>query len=85
MGKMIGKPVSGDELKKVLDGEKDREEFRKRFEAELKAIKPGECLLYESKVGRGSFTNLGVSLFIGQIKGLKMITEGDKTYIYREK
>ena len=82
---MRGKPVSGEELQKVLDREKSREEGRKQLEAELKAIKPGECLLYEARTEMGILGNLGLSLFIGKIKGLKMITEGDKTYIYREK
>lgn len=81
---MIGKPVTGDELKKVLDGEKDREEFRERLEEELKAIKKGECLVYEVGGRRGASTEITLSLFISKI-GLKMITEGDRTYIYREK
>ncbi len=82
---MIGKPVSGDELQKVLDREKSREEGRKQLVAELKAIKPGECLLYEARTEMGILGDLALSLIVGQIKGLKTITEGDKTYIYRAK
>jgi len=82
---MIGKPVSGEELRKVLEREKSREEGRKQLEAELKAIKPGECLLYETRTEMGILGNLGLSLFVGQIKGLKMVTEGDRTYIHRER
>ena len=81
---MIGRPATGDELKKVLDGEKNREEFRNQLEDELKAIKPGECLVYEVKGRTGASTEIALSLFISKI-GLKMITEGDRTYIYREK
>ncbi|GAH20243.1 unnamed protein product, partial [marine sediment metagenome] len=38
---MIGKPVSGDELKKVLDRQAERDKFVKQVEEELKALKPG--------------------------------------------
>ncbi len=82
---MIGKPVLPDELKEVLGREESRKERRKQFELELKTIRPDECLLYESKVGVGSLAGLALASFVAEIDGLKMITEGDKTYIYREK
>lgn len=84
MDKTIGKPVTNDELSEVLDREKKREELREQLEEEMKAIKPGECLVYEAKEGMGSLASFGLSLFVDKL-GLKMITEGDKAYIYREK
>lgn len=82
---MIGKPVSSDEFQKVLDREKTRQEFRKQLEDELRGIKEGECLLYEAKKGTGAFAEMSFSFFVEKIGGLKVITEGDRTYIYREK
>ena len=82
---MIGKPVSSDEFEKVLDREKTRQEFRKQLEDELRGIKKGECLIYEVKEGLGTFAEMSFSLFVEKLGGLKMITEGDWTYIYREK
>lgn len=81
---MIGRPVTNNELQEVIEGEKKREKWRERLEEELKAIKPGECLFYEARVGMGSLASFGLSLFVDKL-GLKMVTKGDKAYIYREK
>lgn len=81
---MIGRPIAREELQEVLDREKDREGLRKQLEAELKGIKKGECLVYEVKGRAGASAEIALSLFISKIAGLKMITEGDRTYIYRE-
>lgn len=82
---MIGKPVPSDEFQKVLARQKNREEFRKQLEDELKGIKKGECLLYEVKEGTGTLAEMSFSFFVDKIGGLKMITEGNRTYVYREK
>lgn len=81
---MIGKPVTGNELLEVLDREKKREGFKEQLEDELKGIKPGECLVYGIKVGMGGIAGLALSFWVDRI-GLKMVTEGDKTYIYKVK
>lgn len=81
---MIGRPVTSNELQEVLDREKKREERREQLEEELKAVKPGECLVYEARAGTGSLASFGLSLFVDRL-GLKMVAEGDKAYIYREK
>ena len=82
---MIGKPVSGDEFQKVLEKQRARDKFAEELEAELKAIQPGECLLYEARKGIGDFASIGFSLLVGRIKGLKITTEDERTYVYREK
>jgi len=81
---MIGKPVSPDELEKVLARQAGRDRFVKQMEDELKAIKPGECLLYESRPESPLWASIGLSLVVDKIKGLKMIKEENRTYIYRE-
>ena len=82
---MIGKPVSGDELKKVLDRQAERDKYVKQVEEELKVLKPGECLLYEPRPGVPLWADVGLALLVDRIKDLKRIKEGNYTYIYREK
>ena len=82
---MIGKPVSGDELKKVLDRQAERDRLVKQMEEELKALKPGECLVYESKPESPLWADVGLSLLVDKIKGLKRIKEGTHNYVYRAK
>jgi len=82
---MIGKPVSGDELKKVLDRQAERERLVKQMEEELKALKVGECLVYESNPEAPLWADVGLSLLVDKIKGLKRIKEGNHNYVYREK
>jgi len=82
---MIGKPVSGDELKKVLDGQAERDKFVKQVEEELKTLKPGECRVYESRPEAPLWASVGLSLLVDKIKGLKSIKVGNCTYIYRAK
>ena len=80
---MIGKPVSGDELKKVLDRQAERDKFVKRVEEEFKALKLGECRLYESRPEVPLWADVGLALLVDKIKGLKSIKEGNYTYMYR--
>lgn len=82
---MIGKPVSGDELKAVLDRQAERDSLVKQMEEELKALKPGECLVYESKPEAPLWADVGLSLLVDKIKGLKRIKEGSHNYVYRAK
>ena len=82
---MISKPVSGDELKKVLDRQAERDKFVKQVEEELKALKPGECRVYESRPEAPLWASVGLSLLVDKIKGLKSIKVENHTYIYREK
>ena len=81
---MIGKRIMRQELQEVLSRERKREEDKEQFENELKGIKPGECLLYEVEKGMGNIAKLSFSLLIEKIGGLKMITEDDRIYIYKE-
>ena len=80
---MIGKPVSGEELKKVLDQQAERDKFVKQVEEELKALKPGECLLYQNKPEAPLWISVGLSLLVDKIKGLKSIRVQNLTYVYR--
>jgi len=82
---MIGKPISGDELKEVLDRQAERDKFAKQVEEELKALNVGECRVYESRPEMLLWINVGLARLIEKIKGLKRIKMGKSTYIYREK
>jgi len=82
---MIGKPVSGDELRKLLDRQAEKDRLVEQMEKELKALKPGECLVYESKPEAPLWAEVGLSLLVNKIKGLKRIKEGSHNYVYREK
>lgn len=82
---MIGKPVSADLFKKVLERQAVRDKFVKRVEEELRDIRPGECLLYESRLDAPLWANIGLSLLVDKIKGLKTIKEENCVYVYREK
>lgn len=82
---MIGKPVSGEELKKVLDTQAARDKFVKQVEEELKALKPGECRVYESRPEAPLWINVGLALLVDKTKRLKSIKVENRTYVYREK
>ena len=82
---MIGKPVSADEFEKVLARQAERDRFVKQMKNELEAIKPGECLLYESQLEAPLWAGWGLSLLVNKIKGLKMIEEENRVYVYRDK
>lgn len=79
---MIGKPVSGEKLAKVLGRQAERDKYIEQLQQELKALKPGDCLLYEDKLGMASAYILP---FLVGVEGLKMIREGDQVYVYKEK
>ena len=57
----------------------------KQMEEELKALKPGECLVYESRPEAPLWASVGQSPLVDKIKGLKSIKEGNRTYVYRAK
>ena len=80
---MLGKPVSSEELQGVIDRQAAKEKFISDLEVELKAIKPGEGLVYEAKEDSDFSSSLGLSLLAGKVGGLKIITEDRKTYVYR--
>jgi len=82
---MIGKPVSSDELKGVLNRQAERDKFVKQVEEELKALKVGECRVYESRPEAPLWAEVGLALLVDKIKGLKRIKEENRTYIYRAK
>ena len=82
---MIGKPVSSDELERVLEKQAAEDKFVKQIEEELKAIKPGECLLYKSGLEVPLWASVGFALLVDRIKGLKVIKEEYGVYVYREK
>lgn len=83
--KRIGKPVSSDELQKVLDREAERDRFVEQLQEELKAIKPGECLVYETDPEVPLWASIGLALVVDKIPGLKVIKEGTCRYVYRVK
>lgn len=82
---IVGKPITGDRLQELLDGEKNREKLRRQLETELKGIKKGEGLSYEVGGRAGASVEIALAHFVEKVAGLKMITEDDRTYIYREK
>ncbi len=82
---MIGRRVSGEELQKVLDQQAERDKFVKQVEEELKALKPGECRVYESRPEAPLWASVGLALRVAKIKGLKSIKVENRTYIYRAK
>ena len=83
MEKTIGRPVATNEFQKVLNRQAERDKFVKQVEAELKAIKPGECLAYESDPRVPLWAGIGLHLLIDKIKGLEIIQEENHAYIYR--
>jgi hypothetical protein len=87
---MIGKPVPAEELQAVLSRRAEKDRLINVIEAELREIKPGECLVYEARKGEGAMGNLGLTSLITKIKiesnqMLRAVFEGDKTYVYLEK
>lgn len=82
---MIGKPIPTNELEKLLIREAEKDKFVKQMEDELMAIKPGECLLYESQPQAPLWVSIGLALLIDRVKGLKMIKEENRAYVYRDK
>lgn len=82
---MIGKPVPHSELQEVLRRQPKGGEFIEQLREELKALKPDECLLYEASPGVPWWVNAGLSYIVDKIKGLKMVKEGSRVYVYREK
>ena len=58
-----------------------KDEIVKELSKELKALKPGECLVYEAKAGMESILSLSLGL---SVKKLKVITRPGKVYAYKE-
>lgn len=79
---MIGVKVPGEQLEELLAEEEKNDEFVGRLYEELRALKLGECLVYEAKVGMESIMSL--SLDLSHIKNLKLITRPGKVYAYKE-
>ena len=78
---MIGKPVPKGEFKALLVEETRRDEIAEELKKELKALKPGECLIYETKAGMETLMSLSLGL---AVKKLKVITRPGKVYAYKE-
>ena len=81
--KRIGRPVSGDELEKVLARQAERDRFVEKLQEELKALKPGECLVYETRPEAPLQAGIGLALVVDKIPDLKVIKEGMCSYVYR--
>lgn len=79
---MIGKPVLKEKLEELIVEEKKKDGLIKELNKELKALKPGECLVYEAKVGMESALSLVLAL--SHIKNLKLIDRPGKVYAYKE-
>jgi len=79
---MIGKPVSMEQLAELLVNEKRKSELLDEINKELKALKSGEGLVYEAKVGMESVLSLVLTL--SHIKHLKLIDRPGKVYAYKE-
>ncbi len=80
---MIGKHVPRDELEKLLAEEKRKDDHVKELNRELMALKPGECLVYETREGAESALELSLGLVHGE--HLKLIVRPGKVYAYKEK
>ena len=79
---MIGEKVPKEQLEELLVEETRRDEFLKELNKELKALEPGECLVYEAKVGMESILSLVLTL--SHIKNLKLIDRPGKVFAYKE-
>lgn len=79
---MIGKPVPKEQLEELLAEEKEKSGFLREINKELKALKPGECLVYEAKVGMESTMSLVLTL--SHIEHLRLIERPGKVYAYKE-
>ena len=79
---MIGEKVPKEQLEELLVEEKKKDGLVKEIKEELKALKPGECLVYEAKVGMTSIMSLSLDSF--HIKNLKLISRPGKVYAYKE-
>jgi len=79
---MIGEPVPKEKLDELLAEEKKKDVLIDELKGELKALKPGECLVYETKEGMESILSLGLGL---SVKNLKLITRPSKVYAYKER
>lgn len=79
---MIGKPVPREQLEELIAEEKRKDVFVEELKKELKALKPGECLVYEAKVGLESVMSSSLGL---SVKKLKLITRPGKVYAYKER
>lgn len=79
---MIGKRVPWGELEELLVEETRKDRLVKEINEELKALKPGECLVYEAKVGTESILSLVLTL--SHIRNLKLIDRPGKVYAYKE-
>lgn len=80
---MIGKLVPKEQLEELLASEKSKDEIVGEVNKELKALKPGECLVYKARVGMESAMSL--SLSFSRVNNLKLITRPGKVYAYKEK
>ena len=80
---MIGKPVPKEEFRKLFAEEKRKDELISELYKELKVLKPGECLVYETKEGTESALSLVLSF--SPIKNLKLIDRPGKVYAYKER
>jgi len=59
------------------------EKFLKELNKELKALKPGECLVYGTK--KGTESSLGLVLSLSHVKNLEVMTRLGRVYAYKEK
>lgn len=84
---MIGEilPDSDNEFQEILRRQKRLNAFTEELMAELKGIQPGQCLRYGIPKVSNPFLSLSLSVMAASIKGLKVITEGEYSYVYREK
>jgi len=80
---MIGEKVSREQLEELIALEKSKDEIVGEVTKELKALKPGECLVYKTIVGMESIMSL--SLSFSRVSNLKLITRPGKVYAYKEK
>lgn len=78
---MIGKPVVGEELANLLKVELEKKATIDELNAELKAMKSGECLSYPIFVG----TETGFSLVVqlSHVEGLLTVERPGKVYVYK--
>ena len=79
---MIGKPVPKEEFRKLFFEEKEKEEFVRAIHKELRDLKPGECLLYETEEGKESTLKLCLSLYL--VKELEIIERPGKVYVHKK-
>jgi len=80
---MVGKEVSPDKARRLLEKEGKRMEFGEEILSEVKDMGKGTWLMFPAV--SGSLAQLGIASLIASVgKGRRVFFEFDGVYVYRE-